>query len=282
MAKVRRYLVSLADAGGDEVAAYVNFGGSNAGRAEAVEASTIGQKRKMTMKSFGTADDVSNKSIKKQRVPILKADGTSVTTTMVDMHATYDIEKENIGIGDDNSENVRVLSHALFGSEMIVASRSSSNLIPVNGTEAMVPYDPLCNGDWSMSTGLEREIAWLTEENRLLIPVNDYPKHLLPLALNFVRAHGSTELGEKMKIHHSNAADENSLAVVDGYILLLHGRPNGNGTFNHGVFSRLRKQAHDALRLGYRRTESIKMALLGARQKTISGKKKVRISISVP
>jgi hypothetical protein len=363
MAKVRRFLVSLDDAGGDEVAAYVNFGGSKSGRAGAIEASTIGQKRKMTRKSVGTADDVSNKRTKKQRVPIVKAyDKTTFPvsqsmapnasnaplvrhtrdTSAIQQHAeveakqvprykygdrysqqnvrarknsdgtvqpattpkilpdgmfakpigrqrkdmdwdpikgcwcpvptlrTDDVEKEIVCIDDDDSESVRILSHALFGSGKSVAS--SSNLNPVNVTEAMVPYDPLCNDDWSMSNDLEREIAWLTEECRLLIPVNDYPTHLLPLELNFVMAHGSMQLREKMKVHHLNI---DSSTVVDGYTLLLRGRQNGNCAFNHGVFSRLRKRAHDALRLGYRRSESIKIALLGARIRTLSGKKKV-------
>jgi hypothetical protein len=51
MVKVRRFLVSLEEAGGDEVAAYDKFGGGsgNAGRAGAIEANTVGKKRKLTM-----------------------------------------------------------------------------------------------------------------------------------------------------------------------------------------------------------------------------------------
>ena len=50
MVKVKRFLVSLGDACGDEVAAYAKFGGNsgNVGRAEAIEANTVKKKRKLT------------------------------------------------------------------------------------------------------------------------------------------------------------------------------------------------------------------------------------------
>ena len=51
MVKVERFLVSLEEAGGDEVAAYAKFGGGsgNAGQDEAIEANTVRKKRKSTM-----------------------------------------------------------------------------------------------------------------------------------------------------------------------------------------------------------------------------------------
>jgi hypothetical protein len=50
MVKVKRFLVSLGDACGDEVAAYAKFGGNsgNVGRAEAIKANTVKKKRKLT------------------------------------------------------------------------------------------------------------------------------------------------------------------------------------------------------------------------------------------
>lgn len=186
----------------------------------------------------------------------------------------------------DAEKNVRVLSHVLFGYGKIVSGTVGGRPRPENvAAAASVPYDPISD-EWELSTPLEREAAWLAEESHLLMPSDgtmDDPTRL-PLVLDFAWAHGSPQLREglmanhpsevnsmlKTRKHtsdHSNAVRDGSLVVVDACIFLSRGNLDG-------IFHRLRGGARDALRLGYRRSESIEIAL-GTRPSTTKSTRKV-------
>ena len=198
-------------------------------------------------------------------------------------------------------KNTRVLSHDLFGYGKIVTNNvggsptmdDADDHASVHGTptspenfaaEAMVPYDPISE-EWKLSSTLEREVAWLAEESRLLMPssgmMDDSTR--LPLVLDFAWTHGSlrlrhglmanlpSEVNSMLKLgkhthNDSNGGRDGSSVVVDGSFFLSPGKVDG-------VFDRLRGDARDALRLGYRRTEMIEIAL-GARLSMIMSMQK--------
>lgn len=152
---------------------------------------------------------------------------------------------------------------------------------------APLPRNPV-DDEWEKSTPLEKEIAWLLEESDVIMPSqrNDdasQNKPLLPLLLDYAWKHGTLQLREMMleifpsKIRslltklnnegisgHGNdvagGSDVLQLGLVDGQELILP--RNGNKTnLSSENISQLRKEARHALRLGFRRSESIEREL---------------------
>jgi hypothetical protein len=198
-------------------------------------------------------------------------------------------------------KNIIALLHDLFGYGKIVSNNVGSNptmddandRTAVHGTptspedvaaEGRVPYDLISN-EWKLSTPLEREVAWLAEESRLLMPSSGMmdDSRRLPLVLDFAWTHGSpklrhglmanlpSEVNSMLKLgkhtqNNSNGSRDGSSVVVDGYFF----RSLGN---LDGVFDRLRGDARDAFRLGYRRTEMIEI-VLGSRLNMMMSMKK--------
>jgi len=142
----------------------------------------------------------------------------------------------------------------------------SHNLNP-----AEIPHNPL---DDEYSTPLEKEVAWLTEESEVLLPLSENNavsgnKPLLPILLNFAMKHGSLMLREMMWETFLSRVSRDSgnvvesgtrLALVDGYDLLrsCHGSETN---YDNDKMRRLRKEARSALQLGFMRSESIEREL---------------------
>ena len=147
-----------------------------------------------------------------------------------------------------------------------------------NLNPAKIPRDPL-DDEWDSSTLLEKEVAWLLEECEILLPIsaaNDKSADTSmgieknKLLLSYAWKHGSlnlrqqmwekfpakvTKLVKKLNSEHDNNATD--MAFVDGCDLLLTNHDNEN-------LIRLRKEARQALQLGFRRSESIERELNAA------------------
>ena len=143
---------------------------------------------------------------------------------------------------------------------------------------AKIPRDPL-DDKWDSSTLLEKEVAWLLEECEILLPIsaaNDKSDSSMGIEMNklllsFAWKHGSLNLRRQMwekfpakvtklvKKLKSDGGDNNAteMAFIDGCDLLLTNHDNEN-------LICLRKEARQALQLGFRRSESIERELNAA------------------
>ncbi len=135
---------------------------------------------------------------------------------------------------------------------------------------AEIPRDPL-DDNWDDSVALEKEIAWLVEESKVLLPTSasgilSENKPHLPIVLDFAWRHGSLELREKMRDalqYKWNGVEGNTvidLTLVDG-INLIESCTGSQPDPGSEKIIRLRKEACSALQLGYRRSECIEKDL---------------------
>ena len=135
---------------------------------------------------------------------------------------------------------------------------------------AEIPRDPL-DDNWDDSVALEKEIAWLVEESKVLLPTSasgilSENKPHLPIVLDFAWRHGSLELREKMRgalLYKWNGVEGNTvidLTLVDG-IDLIESCTGSQPDPGSEKIIRLRKEACSALQLGYRRSECIEKDL---------------------
>ena len=146
-----------------------------------------------------------------------------------------------------------------------------------NLTPAKIPHNPL-DDDSDDSLALEKEIAWLVEESKVLLPASAIgtPSEnslQLPMKLDFAWRHGSLELREKIGVAFLseisallkkwNGMEGNNVAeltLVDGIKLIkacIGGQPD---PWCENI-SRFRKIACNALQLGFRRSECIEREL---------------------
>jgi len=135
---------------------------------------------------------------------------------------------------------------------------------------AQIPRDPL-DDNWDGSVALEKEIAWLVEESKVLLPTSasdilSENKLSLPIVLDFAWRHGSFELREKMRDalqYKWNGVEGNTvtdLTLVDGIDLIKSCTGSQPDPGSEEII-RLRKEACSALQLGYRRSECIERDL---------------------
>eukprot|EP00581_Thalassiosira_minuscula_P010614 CAMPEP_0183722922 /NCGR_PEP_ID=MMETSP0737-20130205/14723_1 /TAXON_ID=385413 /ORGANISM="Thalassiosira miniscula, Strain CCMP1093" /LENGTH=396 /DNA_ID=CAMNT_0025953169 /DNA_START=221 /DNA_END=1411 /DNA_ORIENTATION=- len=196
------------------------------------------------------------------------------------------------------SKNPRVISHVLMGTMERCqladsnvhdedTSKSPAQPMPLpsdspcaqNLAPVPVPQNPI-NEEWEQASPLQRELAWILEESAIILPSRNRsynavqsPTVELPLALDFAWLHASLVLREFLM---NRFPDE-----VNSMIKLLREMPSGvldqcnselavvvnvrNLLLQNNVapstFDDLRKEVRDALRLGYRRSESIGLTL---------------------
>ena len=143
--------------------------------------------------------------------------------------------------------------------------RCRQNLKP-----AEIPRDPL-DDNWDDSVPLEKEIAWLVEESKVLLPTSasgilSENKLSLPIVLDFAWRHGSLDVREKMRNalqYKLNGVEGNTvidLTLVDGIDLIKSCTGSQPDPGSEKII-RLRKEACSALQLGYRRSECIRRDL---------------------
>ena len=158
---------------------------------------------------------------------------------------------------------------------MGIDTQSASDLSQISRDEfcsldlkpATVPHN-LLDDEWETTPALTKELAWIAEESLVLLPseANISSSHIqssLPILIAFAWKHGSLELRHLMwetytskrcaLVKALNNGDIISDAeTVDGTTLLK----SWNDTKNERLVC-LRKEAHNALQLGFRRSDSI-------------------------
>lgn len=210
-------------------------------------------------------------------------------------HALFGIRKVGSNYTAASDEKIEhAINRLASNGQAILSSNASRNLCKLNLMPAQIPYNPISE-EWEQSTLLQRELAWLAEESAVIIPSqslkDDSATLQLPLSLKFAWIHGSLLLRESMMAHFPCQVNsmlqtwsygsifapdvyDSKLVVVDAYNLLLFQSNSAPSTF-----SQLRKEARDALRLGYKRSEHIELRLdlaLGNRLSNMPIKKQTR------
>jgi len=137
-----------------------------------------------------------------------------------------------------------------------------------NLNPAAIPRDPLdSDDDWENTSLLEKEIAWLLEESEVFLPPDsNRSQGWMPVLLKFAWAHGSLELRERLA--------EKFPSLVSTLIRRLSGIIRTEETDAGFICVRtlltdpsvekitaLRKEAHQAMLFGFRRSDAIEAEL---------------------
>jgi len=137
-----------------------------------------------------------------------------------------------------------------------------------NLNPATIPRDPLeLDDDWENTSLLEKEIAWLLEESEVFLPPDsNRSQGWMPVLLKFAWAHGSLELRESLaekfpspvttlikKLSGIIRTEETDAGFICVSTLLTD--PSVEKV------TALRKEAHQAMLFGFRRSDSIEAEL---------------------
>lgn len=156
-----------------------------------------------------------------------------------------------------------------------VTQTSRDEVCGRNLNSVEVPHN-LLDDDWERTPSLMKELAWIMEESLVLLPpeldVNcSLTQPSLPIAIDFAWRHGSLELRQRMWDTHTSkictlvkklhCGDDST--ITDAEFTLMDGTNILKlcNTIEKERFDCLRKEAQNALQLGFRRSDSIEKEL---------------------